>query len=66
MKAESYTLNGETGTDLYELAVTNEEVQTFYKDTAGEVLSRLYAGDGRGGGGSLYYYIQPEEWFWKI
>ena len=44
LKAESYTLNEETGADLYELAVTNKEVQTFHGETAGEVLPRFCAG----------------------
>lgn len=49
LKAENYTLNEDTGTDVYELALTNKEVEIMFR----KMIKKWFSGPGTGYNGFI-------------
>ena len=56
LKAESYTLNEDTGMDLYELALTNKEVQIMFR----KMIKRWFSGSGTVYNGFIRALLQDD------
>ena len=56
LKAESYTLNEETGGDLYELALTNKEVQVMFQ----KMIRKWFSGTGTVYNGFIKALLQDD------
>ena len=56
LKVESYTLNEETGADLYELALTNKEVQIMFR----KMIKRWFSGSGTVYNGFIRALLQDD------
>ncbi len=56
LKAESYTLNEETGTELYELALTNREVQIMFR----KMIKKWFSGTGTVYNGFIRALLQDD------
>lgn len=56
LKAESYTLNEDTGKDLYELALTNKEVQIMFR----KMIKKWFSGSGTVYNGFIKALLQDD------
>lgn len=56
LKAESYTLNEDTGADLYELALTNKEVQIMFR----KMIKKWFSGSGMVYNGFIRALLQDD------
>ncbi len=56
LKAEGYTLNEETGVDLYELALTNKEVQIMFR----RMIKKWFSGSGTVYNGFIRAMLQDD------
>lgn len=56
LKAESYTLNEDTGMDLYELALTNKEVQIMFR----KLIKKWFSGTGTAYNGFIRAMLQDD------
>ncbi len=56
LKAESYTLNEDTGIDLYELALTNKEVQIMFR----KMIKKWFSGTGTVYNGFIRALLQDD------
>lgn len=56
LKAESYTLNEDTGEDLYELALTNKEVQIMFR----KMIKKWFSGSGTVYNGFIKALLQDD------
>ena len=56
LKAESYTLNEDSGTDMYELALTNKEVQIMFR----KMIKKWFAGSGTVYNGFIKALLQDD------